>query len=69
MANPEHLKILKQGVEVWNKWRMENPKIEQPDKSRFVEVDLSEVNLTKENLGESAFSEVNLRKRPQYGEL
>ena len=22
MANPEHLKILKQGVEVWNEWRM-----------------------------------------------
>jgi hypothetical protein len=24
MANPEHLAILKQGVEVWNKWRDEN---------------------------------------------
>jgi hypothetical protein len=24
MANPEHLAILKQGVEVWNKWRNEN---------------------------------------------
>ena len=24
MANPEHLDILKQGVEVWNKWREEN---------------------------------------------
>jgi hypothetical protein len=22
MANPEHLAILKQGVEVWNKWRV-----------------------------------------------
>ncbi len=21
MANPEHLKILKQGVEVWNRWK------------------------------------------------
>ncbi|WP_319780020.1 pentapeptide repeat-containing protein [Maridesulfovibrio sp.] len=27
MANPEHLKILEQGVEVWNKWREENPEI------------------------------------------
>lgn len=26
MANPEHVEILKQGVEVWNKWREENPK-------------------------------------------
>ncbi len=24
MANPEHLGILKQGVEVWNQWREEN---------------------------------------------
>jgi len=30
MANEEHLKILKQGVEAWNKWREENPDIE-PD--------------------------------------
>ncbi len=27
MANPEHLAILKQGVEVWNKWRFENTKV------------------------------------------
>lgn len=25
MANEEHLKIIKQGVEVWNRWREENP--------------------------------------------
>jgi hypothetical protein len=24
MANPDHLEILKQWVEVWNKWRKEN---------------------------------------------
>ena len=30
MPNPEHLEILKQGVEVWNKWRDEYPKM-QPD--------------------------------------
>lgn len=37
MANEEHLAILKQDIEVWNKWREENPK---------VEVDLSKANLT-----------------------
>ncbi len=30
MANHEHLEILKQGVEVWNKWGEENPTID-PD--------------------------------------
>lgn len=30
MANEEHLKILQQGVEIWNKWREDYPKIE-PD--------------------------------------
>jgi hypothetical protein len=46
MANPEHLKILKQGVEAWNKWRKDNPKI-IPDLDR---VDLSEANLRMVNL-------------------
>jgi len=27
MANPEHVKILEQGVDAWNKWRAENPGI------------------------------------------
>lgn len=40
MANPEHLKILMQGVEVWNRWREENPEIE-PD---LKDIDFSEVN-------------------------
>ena len=33
MANELHLSIIKQGVEAWNKWRSENPEIEQPDLS------------------------------------
>ena len=33
MANVEHLKILKQGVEVWNSLRMENPGM-RPDLQR-----------------------------------
>jgi hypothetical protein len=41
MANEEQLAILRQGVEVWNKWREENP---------GVEVDLSNANLKRANL-------------------
>jgi hypothetical protein len=41
MANPEHLKILKQGVEVWNKWLSDNP--ERPD---FSGADLSNIDLS-----------------------
>ena len=36
MANEEHLKILKQGVAQWNKWRLENA----------IKPDLRDANLT-----------------------
>ena len=51
MANPEHLKILKQGVEVWNKWRAENPEVE-PDLSgiELFEATLYGRNLSKANI-------------------
>lgn len=71
MANPEHLKILRQGVEVWNKWRDENPEIE-PDLSRaelssadlrefnFFNTNLMRTNLQKANLDNSNFLQANL---------
>ena len=30
MANPEHVEILKEGVEAWNQWRKDNPGV-RPD--------------------------------------
>jgi len=57
MANEEHVKILKQGVEVWNKWREENPDVIIPDLSGanlsgaiLREADLSEADLIRANL-------------------
>jgi len=46
MANKEHVKILKQGVKAWNKWRKENPNI-IPD---LKQADLSKANLSGVNL-------------------
>ena len=40
MANPKHLTKLKEGVEAWNKWRKDNPKIKR---------DLTEANLEAAN--------------------
>lgn len=42
MANEEHVEILKQGVEVWNEWRQDNPEI-IPDLNF---ANLSDSNLT-----------------------
>ena len=61
MANPEHLKILKQGVEAWNKWRREYPDIE-PD---LRGVDLSGAYLRQANLNKAILSRTNL----SYAEL
>ncbi len=52
MANPEHLKILKQGVEVWNQWREENPDVEPA---------LSDPNLRSAHLEYAHFRGVDLR--------
>ncbi|MAU12654.1 MAG: hypothetical protein CL607_22725 [Anaerolineaceae bacterium] len=51
MANPEHLAILKQGVEVWNQWRQDNPSI-RPD--------LSGASLAKTDLNNGNFRSTNL---------
>jgi hypothetical protein len=51
MANEEHLKILKQGVGIWNRWREENPDI-RPELSGadFRRVDLSGANFSEANI-------------------
>ena len=51
MANQEHLDILMQGVDVWNKWRQEHPNM-QPDLSEsvLIRTDLRGVNLRRVNM-------------------
>ena len=51
MANEEHLKILKQGVKRWNKWRLENAKNAiRPD---LIRADLSSAYLSGADLSRS----------------
>ena len=56
MAKREHLKILGQGVDVWNKWRKENLEI-KPDLRR---ADLSEADLGGADLRGSNLKETEL---------
>ncbi|NEZ65752.1 toll/interleukin-1 receptor domain-containing protein [Leptolyngbyaceae cyanobacterium CCMR0082] len=56
MANPEHLKILKQGVDVWNRWREENPSV-FPD---FIDADLIDAKLCRANLINAFFTGADL---------
>lgn len=51
MANPEHLKILKQGVGVWNKWREKNS----------IRPNLADVNLRDPKLGDADLRGMDLR--------
>jgi uncharacterized protein YjbI with pentapeptide repeats len=63
MANPEHLAILKQGVEQWNQWRKERPEV-GPDLSRadLNHADLSRADLSGANLREADLSGANLAR-------
>lgn len=63
MANEEQLSILRQGVEVWNKWRVDNPGIEIDFReSNLVEVNLSKANLSRTNLSKADLRGANLSK-------
>lgn len=62
MANPEHLDILKQGVEVWNRWRKNHPDF-KPDlcNAKLSGLELCHnLNLTGANLSGSDLSDSRL---------
>ena len=73
MANEEHLKILKQGVEVWNRWRVRNPLI-QPDLNganlsgaKLDSVDLSYAMLINATLSNADLNRADLSRAILFG--
>jgi hypothetical protein len=56
VANSEHLELLRQGVEVWNAWRIKEPSAE-PDLSR---ADLSRMDLSRMDLSGAKLSGADL---------
>lgn len=56
MANKKHLEILKQGVEIWNKWRENNPDV----RPILKKADLSGLNLQEANLSGANLLEADL---------
>jgi uncharacterized protein YjbI with pentapeptide repeats len=73
MADADHLKIIKQGPDVWNRWRKENPGIE-PDLARadlgsleLNGVDLNETDLRKTILQNTTFRGATLIKADLRG--
>ena len=61
MAVPEHVEILRQGSEVWSRWRMDCPG-EAPDLSRtlFQGADLRDFDLSRTNLQGAYLRNANL---------
>src|SRR5262245_45963814 len=64
MANPEHLQILQQGVEAWNRWRYYENRDIPPDLSQ---ADLSQADLSQANLSRAYFSQANLSRADLSG--
>jgi hypothetical protein len=73
MANPEHLAKLREGVEIWNQWRDENPHA-VPDlvgadlaQAQLAGVHLNAANLYRANLAEANLEAAVLRNADLQG--
>jgi uncharacterized protein YjbI with pentapeptide repeats len=68
MANEEHLAILRQEVEVWNKWRKEHLDTRLwRNGAELYGADLREANLARANLSLTDFTMANLREASLRG--
>ena len=63
MAEPDHLALLRQGVDVWNAWREKEPLV-RPDLigANLSDANLSVANLSRVNLRDANLSAANLNR-------
>ena len=68
MANEEHVAILRQGGEVWSKWRRENPSVlADPIEAGLSKANLSPAILVEANLSGAELSWANLWGLSRFG--
>jgi uncharacterized protein YjbI with pentapeptide repeats len=60
MANPEHLHLLKQGIDVWNTWRKGNRRYPDLRGANLSDANLCGANLQRVNFQDANFSRANL---------
>jgi hypothetical protein len=60
MANPEHLAILKQGVAVWNAWRLKTTELVDLSGAYLVGIDFNRANLSETDLSTAELNGANL---------
>ncbi len=68
--NPEHFRILRQGVDAWNRWRGENPEVGiDLFQAGLRGAELSGVNLSRVNLVRAGLVKADLRGADLSGAL
>jgi uncharacterized protein YjbI with pentapeptide repeats len=63
MADEEHLKILRQGVDVWNEWRRKNPEL----LPNLLGADLNLMNLSGMKLSRANLNAANFTSQTSTG--
>lgn len=68
MPNQEHLNLLKQGVQAWNRWREANPDLRPDLRAAHLEgLELAGANLSKADLHGAALANADLSKADLFG--